>query len=175
MSPGAAQPALEIGPPDDDEVDALGDAVVAAYRSVDPVGRAGYLAEVHDVRTRARTPGMTVLAARLDGEPVGCCTVVLAGEDRDHGGELEPDTAVLRMLGVAPAFHGRGVGRALVSAALEVARAAGKSRLELFTEEAMRAAQSLYMSLGFVRVRELDWTVPDGGPRLLGFTRDLGA
>jgi ribosomal protein S18 acetylase RimI-like enzyme len=167
------QPELEIGPPRDDELDALGDAVVAAYRSVDPVGRAWYLAEVHDVRTRTRTPGMVVLAARVDGVPVGCCTVVLAGEDRDHGRNLEPDIAVLRMLGVAPAFHGHGIGRALVSAALDVARGAGKERLELFTEEAMGAAQRLYVSLGFVRVRELDWTVPDGGPRLLGFMREL--
>jgi ribosomal protein S18 acetylase RimI-like enzyme len=88
-------------------------------------------------------------------------TVVLLGGDGPHG----PDgLAVLRFrpaiwsealecylaeLYVVPARRGRGMGRALMNAAMEVARQTGADYMDLGTSEADVAARALYESLGF--------------------------
>lgn len=70
------------------------------------------------------------------------------GHDRDP---LDPDEAHIRMLGVDPDARGRGIGRALMVAAVGEARLAGKRRMTLGTTERMVAAYGLYESMGFVR------------------------
>jgi putative acetyltransferase len=53
---------------------------------------------------------------------------------------------------VAPAFQGRGIGRLLANAVIERARAIGAEELELFTNDVLNPAMSLYRSLGFIQV-----------------------
>lgn len=60
------------------------------------------------------------------------------------------------MLSVDPAAAGRGVGSALLQAALDHARAAGADRIVLHTLDSMKAAHQLYERAGFVREPELD-------------------
>ena len=55
----------------------------------------------------------------------------------------------LAELYVVPARRGRGLGRALMNAAMEVAREAGADYMDLGTSEADVAARALYESLGF--------------------------
>ena len=107
----------------DDELDAAGDLVVAAYRThPDMEDSDGYLAHVRDVRGRATATDVLV-AVDGDGRLLGCVSYV-----RDHTSAFaeveQPGEAGFRMLGVAAAARGRGVGRALVEACLERARAA---------------------------------------------------
>ena len=166
MSPGA----LEVSPARPEEYAALGALTVAAYASVDASLGAGYAEVLADVAGRAGQPGAVVLAARRDGVPVGCATVVLGSSPL--AGDLAPGTAVVRMVGVAPAAQGSGVGRALVKAALDLARAEGRRVVDLHTQPVMRAAQRLYASLGFVRRPEADRQIPDG-PRLMAYRLHL--
>jgi ribosomal protein S18 acetylase RimI-like enzyme len=63
---------------------------------------------------------------------------------------------------VAPALRGRGIGRALLEAAIEAAREAGASGIDLNTGETDTAARALYESCGFTN-REGE---PDGPPML---------
>lgn len=70
---------------------------------------------------------------------------------------------VLYDLFVAPAGRRRGVGRALMQAAAEHARAAGAARLELATAKTNHPAQALYRSLGWVRDEEFDHYSLDPG------------
>ena len=58
--------------------------------------------------------------------------------------------------------RGSGMGRALMEAALERARARGCRRMELDVNEANPAAMALYDSLGFS-----SWSDPPGGRNLL--------
>ena len=53
---------------------------------------------------------------------------------------------------VAPAWRGRGVGRALLETLIEHARTIGYQRLRLGTLADMTQAQALYESLGFVPI-----------------------
>ena len=65
------------------------------------------------------------LVAELDGQIVGCAAVEISWAD----------LAELRSLAVSPDFGRRGVGRALVQAAIEDARAVGVRRLFALTYE----------------------------------------
>ena len=65
--------------------------------------------------------------------------------------------AELHLLCVRPDQQGRGIGSALVSAALEVARENSATRMILWTQPSMTAAQTLYMKHGFVRLPSLDF------------------
>ena len=162
--------AVEVSPARPEEYAALGEVVVAAYRSVDAVLGEGYVGHLADVAGRAADPGIVVLAARLDGLPIGCATVVLDNPEMSEG--RGPESAVLRMVGVAPGMQGRGAGRALVVAAVAVARDRGRPYLELHTQPIMLGAQHMYEQLGFVRLAAADMQIPDG-PRLLGYRLTL--
>jgi ribosomal protein S18 acetylase RimI-like enzyme len=76
--------------------------------------------------------------------------------------------AYLQELYVVPALRGRGIGRALLETAMETARQAGATRMDLGTSVADTAAIGLYESFGFTN-REGG---PDG-PRMLFYERDL--
>ena len=74
----------------------------------------------------------------------------------------------LAELYVAPARRGHGLGRALMNAAIELARAEGAGYMDLGTAETDVAARALYESLGFSN-RE---GKPDG-PLNFYYERDL--
>ena len=76
--------------------------------------------------------------------------------------------ACLDELYVVPQRRGSGLGRALLEAALEHARARGADRMELNTSVADTAAVNLYESSGFTN-REGG----PNGPRMLYYERDL--
>jgi putative acetyltransferase len=99
--------------------------------------------------------GTTALLARIGGSPAGVAAVTpLRGA---------PGTLELTRVFVAPSARGSGVGRALVEAAVDVARAAGAERLVLETHEpSMGSAVRLYRGLGFRDRRPLGDTTHAG-------------
>lgn len=117
-----------------------------------------YLLELADVQGRAEVG--TVLVAVEDGRILGTLTLELDRRVGDEEPPLPPDEAHIRMLGVAPDARGRGVARAMLDAAFDVARVAGRSRMTLNTTQRMRAARAMYESLGFERLP--DRVFPDG-------------
>lgn len=88
-------------------------------------------------------PGGDVLLAR-DGasEVIGCVALEPTG-----GGVFE-----LSKMAVSPSQRGRGVGRRLVNAAIDRARALGASSLFLGSNRRLAAAIGLYESVGFRHV-----------------------
>jgi len=77
-----------------------------------------------------------------DGAPTGIACVRTIG----------PGTAEIKRMYVRPAFRRRGIGRALVQAAVEEMRAAGYLRLRLDSARFMTDAHSLYRAAGFREV-----------------------
>lgn len=61
----------------------------------------------------------------------------------------QPRTGEIYVLGVDPAAHGGGLGRALVAAGLAHLRSAGLSSVMLYVDESNTAAVRLYTSFGF--------------------------
>jgi ribosomal protein S18 acetylase RimI-like enzyme len=76
--------------------------------------------------------------------------------------------AYLAELYVVPDLRGRGLGRALLEAAMDLARERGADHIDLNTAESDTAARGLYESMGFTN-RE---GRPDG-PSMLYYEREL--
>jgi len=74
----------------------------------------------------------------------------------------------LQELYVAPSLRGRGIGRALLEATIELARERGADGIDLNTGETDTAARALYESVGFTN-REGS---PDG-PSMLFYEREI--
>jgi ribosomal protein S18 acetylase RimI-like enzyme len=131
---------------------------------------------LHDFNTEfaAPTPGVEALTARI-GELIerGEATVLLAGESPAGVAvmRLRPSLwadsldAHLEELYVIPARRGRGLGRALLEATMEAARAAGAGRIDLGASTADIAARGLYESCGFTNLED--------GATMLFYERDL--
>ena len=87
-------------------------------------------------------PGGHILVARSGDSTLGVCALI-AEED----GSFQ-----LAKMAVTPEAQGRGIGRKLGEAAIAKARAAGASRVELYSNTVMAPAIGLYRALGFVEV-----------------------
>jgi ribosomal protein S18 acetylase RimI-like enzyme len=105
-----------------------------------------------------RTPGVAQLAQRVEQLiDSGETSVLLAGEEPAGLAVLRFRQAIwsqglecyLAELYVVPAMRGRGLGRALMQGAIDLARARGADYMELGTGEQDVAARALYESLGF--------------------------
>jgi ribosomal protein S18 acetylase RimI-like enzyme len=122
------------------------------------------------------TPGVEFLTRRVrELTEAGEITVLLAGEGPDGLAQLRfrPQVfrdsleAYLQELYVVPDRRGEGIGRALLEAAMETAREAGATFIDLGTSEDDVAARALYESAGFTN-RERP-----GGPIMYAYERDL--
>lgn len=87
-------------------------------------------------------PDVTLLVARLGGRIIGTATVAVVPTPARV-------TAHVNDVIVDVAARGRGAGRALTEAAIEVARARGAPVVRLTSAEHRAAAHRLYESLGF--------------------------
>jgi GNAT superfamily N-acetyltransferase len=87
-------------------------------------------------------PTGTFVVMRLDGALLGC-----GGFKRDT-----PEAAYLKRMWVAPETRGLGLGKRLLEALEEKARALGYQKVRLETEQSLTEAQRLYRSSGYVEV-----------------------
>jgi ribosomal protein S18 acetylase RimI-like enzyme len=137
------------------------------------VGDASTVARLlHDFNAEfeAETPGVEELtrhATRMLEERE--MTVLLGGDGPDGLALLrfrpsvwtEKQEAYLQELYVAPPLRGRGIGQALLEAAIVTSRERNAAWIELNTAETDRAARSLYAKLGFTNEEG-----PDGATML---------
>jgi ribosomal protein S18 acetylase RimI-like enzyme len=150
---------MEIREARPDEYEEAGRVTALAYREFAPEDDPDweeYLGVIADVAARASVT--TVLVAVEDGRILGSATVELDDKvpESDPERVLDPEEGHLRMLGVDPAARGRGVGRALVDASIEVARSRGKKVFRLTTTRMMTVARGLYERMGFEATPERD-------------------
>ncbi|HEX2090483.1 MAG TPA: GNAT family N-acetyltransferase [Actinomycetota bacterium] len=166
---------MEIRPVRPGEYDEAGRVTAIAYQELVPPdpspGWVEYLDSIADIA--GRVDRTTVLVAVQNGRIVGSATIEIDSTIGDDDRELPPDVAALRMLGVDPSVRRAGIGRALVQASMDAARARGKRRFILRTTHRMTSAQRLYESMGFRRDPSLDMSFPD--VELLGYRIDLDA
>ncbi len=86
--------------------------------------------------------GQIVMAESVpDGEPIGTGALI------PHGDELE-----VSKMAVAPAWQGRGVGRAILAELIRRFEVSGARELFLETNSVLRPAIALYESMGFAHV-----------------------
>ncbi|NGY57820.1 GNAT family N-acetyltransferase [Lentzea sp. NEAU-D13] len=162
---------LIIRPAREADLPVIGAITVEAYR-VDGFVDAhdDYARILADAASRFREAELLVAADSASGEVLGSVTVVLPATryaEISQPGELE-----FRMLSVASAARGRGVGEALVRTVIDRARAAGIGQVVLSSSEKMLAAHRLYERIGFTRLPERDWA-PVPGINLVAYAYGL--
>jgi putative acetyltransferase len=94
-------------------------------------------------------PGGAILVAEIGSDVVAVCALVAAG----------PQHFELAKMATRKDLRGAGVGRKLILATVEKARALGAHKLSLLSHHSLAPALGLYRSVGFVEV-----TVPAGNP-----------
>lgn len=140
---------------------------------------AGVARLLHDfnVEYSEPTPGVEELTETIGGLlDEGEITVLLAGEGPDGLALLRFRPAIwsagleayLQELYVVPSLRGQGIGRSLLTEAIELSRERGADGIDLTTGETDTAARGLYESMGFTN-RE---GAPDG-PAMLFYEREI--
>lgn len=165
-----AQPIIRVADPR--ELVAIGELTVAAYAAGGGLALGADDPYASVLRDPASRPlGTTVYVAVDPGDPdrvLGAVTYIPAGSpvaDVARDGEAE-----IRMLAVAVGHQGRGIGRLLVRAAIDRARAEARPALVLCVVGSNGGARALYEHLGFIRTPDRDWD-PLPGFRLLSYRR----
>lgn len=133
----------------------IGAITVAAYEPYLRGVEDDYRQQLLDTATRDREAEVWV-AASDDGVLLGDVTVCPPGSPwcelaRDGEGEF-------RMLAVAPAARGQGVGTALAALVVDRFRREGARAVVLSSLAEMREAHRIYERLGFRRRPDLDWS-----------------
>jgi putative acetyltransferase len=111
---------------------------IATYFEVEPEDRK----VLDDPETHVLEPGGAILMAVDGNEPVGTGALIRTG----------PHEFELAKMAVTPRAQGRGVGRRVCAALIELARRKGAHRLELLSHRSLAPAISLYRSLGFQEI-----------------------
>ena len=164
-------PAVDVRRARPDELERVGELTARAY-VVDELLPAGsaYLLELRRATHRADHTELLVAVDPVAGTVLGTVSFVRAGSlyaDLARGDEAE-----FRMLAVAPAARGQGVGEALATWCVDRARADGCHAVVLSTLPVMHAAHRIYQRLGFVRTPERDW-YPEPGIPLITYLLEL--
>jgi ribosomal protein S18 acetylase RimI-like enzyme len=113
------------------------------------------------------------IVAEQEGALIGSVMLYPPAADAYGDGRAGARWPELRLLAVAPAARGRGVGTALVRECVRRAESMGASALGLHTSESLRAAIRMYERMGFVRDPEQDFQ-PEGAELVMGYRLAVG-
>ncbi|MFJ9609846.1 GNAT family N-acetyltransferase [Kitasatospora sp. NPDC101176] len=128
----------------------------------------GYVDLLRDAPRRAREAELLVAVDLAGGRVLGCVTFAVGGTE--WADIATPREGEIRMLATAAAARGRGVGEALVRAALARSRELGLAGMAFSTRPEMTAAHRVYERTGFLRTPERDWA-PYPGMDLMVYTK----
>ena len=148
------------------DLDDAGRMMVEAYREYEPLLKPEawelYATDIGAVRSRLDSAELIV--CEQQGRLHGAVTFYRPGAFA----LFPPEWACFRLLAVAPAARGKGIGRALVDEAIARARAAGAEAMGIHNVSFMESAFALYERLGFTPEPRFDFQWPsatrDGSP-----------
>lgn len=166
MSPAPAQPASadwtirhELKPGDIGAIIRLHGVSYAREYGFDSTFEAYVAGPLAEFAIKASPRGRLWIAERA-GEIVGCVAIVESQERSSSVASDEPglipafSTAQLRWYLVDPSMRGRGLGRRLLTEAIEFSRRSGYEEIILWTVSALADAARLYRAAGFEKDRE---------------------
>ena len=143
--------------------DAIREVTLSAFRQYAPLMPAHW----EDYRQRmlstlAQVEPAEQIVAEQEGTIVGAVLLYPAGAvfSRPNHPPVTLAWPEARLLAVAPAARGQGVGAALMQECIRRAQRSGAEALTLHTSDIMQVAMRMYERLGFVRAPELDFHIP---------------
>ena len=125
----------EFEPADAEAFRTLNEEWISRYFTVEPRDRE----TLGDPITHIIEPGGSILMVWLGSRRIGCCALI----------PFSPGVFELSKMAVLPELRGQGIGRILLSAAIEKARGIGCRSLFLGSSTKLKNAVHLYESLGF--------------------------
>lgn len=87
------------------------------------------------------------------GDIIGMAYLVSKGNPTDI---FDKEWCYIRMVGVAPKYSGKGIGKKLTQKCIDFAKENNEQLIALHTSELMNAARHIYEKLGFEAIKELD-------------------
>ena len=137
-------------------IEAVTLAAYEQYAALMPAHWEGYRQNI--LATLAAAQPEAQIVAEAGDRIVGTVLLYPAGSvmARPGGGSITLIWPEVRLLAVAPAARGRGVGVALMRECVRRARQSRAAALTLHTTDIMQAAMRLYERLGFERAPGLD-------------------
>jgi len=138
---------------------AVGEVTVAAYAEFSDSNPDEYVEHLRGADRRDREAELWVATPDDSDEILG--TVTICPEGSAWREIAKPGEGEFRMLAVAPAARGQGVGAALVDLVVDRFHREGAPALVISTLEAMTSAHRIYEAAGFVRAPERDWSPTD--------------
>lgn len=160
MPPSSPFTLREAGP---DDHPFLGRLMVAVYSGLEgfpkPAEQPRYYEMLTHIDRLAEQPGTQLLVAVMGDEILGGVVYFSDMTQYGSGGTAtkEQNASGFRLLAVAPAARGRGVGRALMERCIELARERNHGQVIIHSTKAMKVAWSMYESRGFQRSPDLDF------------------
>jgi GNAT superfamily N-acetyltransferase len=154
----------------DDERAAIRDLTLAAYAEYAKVMAPSAWAGLRQaVLSGLEAEGAVErIVAERDGALLGSVMLYSANQSAYADADVGAGSPELRLLAVALAARGQGVGAALVQECMQRARRAGASALGLHTSESLRGAIRIYERMGFVRAPEGDFQ-PEGAELVMAY------
>lgn len=127
-----------------EDIPVLVDLLMQAYRGLEEYGEESPNEAKHYLKWLRRTCKEGFLVAEAEGHVVGFIAACPDWKDWELGRVLE-----IHEIAVAPAWQGKGVGRALLKEVFSLGRACGMSLAALWVGEKNYRARSWYKGLGF--------------------------
>jgi ribosomal protein S18 acetylase RimI-like enzyme len=160
-----------LRPAQPEEYATVGELTLAAYVADGFLDEDhGYAGELRAAAHRAEEAELVVAVDPTSQALLGTVTYCVNGS---HYAEIaQPGEAEFRMLAVAPAARGRGIGGQLATWCVDRAREQGCTAIVLSTLDLMHTAHRLYERMGFRRLPERDWT-PEPDITLVAYGLDL--
>jgi GNAT superfamily N-acetyltransferase len=168
---------LQIRDAHDTDRDAIRDVTLAAFHEYEailpPAHWGDYRRDILDALVNV-WPAQQIVAEQ-DGAIVGSVLLYPAGSvfyAPDGISSVRIEQPEVRLLAVAPAARGEGIGTALMQECVRRARLSKASTLTLRTSDMMRAAVRMYDHMGFERAPGLDYR-PVPGVTIKGYRLNL--
>ena len=131
---------------------------LSAYQEYAPLMPSLWGAYRENIVTTLAAPDPAVqIVAEQGRRIVGAVLLYPAATGRDDHTPFPRPYPEVRLLAVAPAVRGKGVGEALMRECIRRTRRSGATTLALHTTDLMRAAMRLYTRMGFQREPALDF------------------
>ena len=153
-----------------EDLAAAGEVTLAAYADFTEGDVDDYVEHLRDTARRDREAEVWVATRDDSGDVIG--TVTICPDGSPWREISKPGEGEFRMLAVAPAARGQGIGAALVDLVVNRFRRDGAPAIVMSTLPVMTSAHRIYEAVGFVRAPDLDWS-PTEQVHLIAYRLEL--
>lgn len=146
------------------EFNKIGDLMVGVYAKLDgfpsKIEQPKYYKMLANIGALTEKSAVKLLIAVSSNGKIGG-GVVYFGDMKHYGSggtaTLEKNAGGFRLLAVDPSLRGKGIGKMLTQACIQIAKNNKQEQLIIHSTKAMQIAWKMYENMGFTRSKDLDF------------------